>query len=366
MAKPVRLRGESGPLHPVVTTLDSGKKRGLVDDSHIPAAVGNHDGQIGRGRHVDESAQIGVMGSPGSQAQVVSRLGPVRVDSFHDGMGEDELQLGDPFNEFPHVIVDRIRDDLLGGADLHDPPVLHDRDPAADPDRLVQIVGDEHRGLVELRGERHELLLELATDQGVEGGERLVHQQYFGIGGERPGEPHPLLHPARELAREPVLVTLQIDEAEAALGDLPALRFRLALHLQRKRDVVPHRAVRKERHVLEHHADMGRAELPQLALAKGQDIPSQHLDASGGRLDQPIEMAHHRRLARAREPHDAEDLSARDLERAIRDADHAFEALEHLGLGEPLVRDRPHRLFDPRAEDLPHSLQPDDGFTHLT
>ena len=189
------------------------------------------------------------------------------------------------------------------------------------------------------------------------------HEQDLGVRGQRPGEPDPLLHPAGQLAREAVLVAVEVDEAQAALGDLPALRLRLALHLQRKRDVVAHRAVRKQRHVLEHHADVGGAQLPQLPLAQRQHVPAQDLDATGGRFDQPVDVAHHGGLARARQPHDAEDLAARDLERAIRDADHASEPLQHLRLGEAVAGDRPHRFVDPRAEDLPHAVQLDDRFT---
>ena len=234
-----------------------------------------------------------------------------------------------------------------------------------DANRLVQIVGDEDGGLVQLGRKGHELLLELAPDQRVEGRERLVHQQDLGVRGERTGEPDPLLHPARQLAREAVLVSVEVDEAEAALGDLPALRLRLALHLQGEGDVVAHRAVRKQRHVLEHHADVGGAQPSEIAFAEREHVPAEHVDAPGGRLDQPVDMAHHGRLARAGQPHDAEDLSARYLERAVRDTHHASEPLEHLGLSEPLIRDRPHRLVDPIAEDLPYTLQPDDGFTQL-
>ena len=53
-----------------------------------------------------------------------------------------------------------------------------------------------------LAGERrHEPGLKLGTGDRVERGERLVEEQDRGAGEQRPGERHPLSHPARELAR---------------------------------------------------------------------------------------------------------------------------------------------------------------------
>ena len=303
------------------------------------------------------------MRRPRGPAQIFAGTRSVRLDPLHDGVGEDQLQRGDALHEIAHIIVDRVGDDVLGRADLHDPPVLHDRDPAADTDRLVEIVGDEHRGLGQLGRQRHELLLKLPPDQRVQGGKRLVHQQDLGVRSERPGEADPLLHAVRQFARKAVLVTVQIDEAEAALGDLPPRRFRLALHLEREGDVVPDRAVRKQRHVLENHADLGGAQLPQLAFSERQHIPSEHFDAAGSRLDQPVDMTNHRRLSRARQSHDAKDFAPRNVEGAIRDADHASELFEHLRLGEAVLRDGLHRFPGARAEDLPHAVQSDDRFT---
>ena len=203
----------------MVTPLDALEQRGLVHDPHVGPAVGDHDGLVGGGREVDQPAQVGVVRGPRRLAQVFAGPRPVGVEPHHDGMGEDELQRGDAFDEVPHVVVDGVRDDLLGGAGLHDPAVLHDRDAAADADGLVEVVGDEDGGLVELRRQGHELLLELAPDERVEGGEGLVHEQDLGVGGQSAGEPHPLLHPAGELAREAVLVAVEVDEAVEVLVD---------------------------------------------------------------------------------------------------------------------------------------------------
>ena len=45
-----------------------------------------------------------------------------------------------------------------------------------------------------------QLVLHLPPDQRIERAERLIHQQDVGIVAQGPGEAHPLLHPAAQLA----------------------------------------------------------------------------------------------------------------------------------------------------------------------
>ena len=66
--------------------------------------------------------------------------------------------------------------------------------------------------------------------------------------------------------------------------------------------------------MLEHHAHLVAADLRQLALGGLEQIAAFEQDAPGGRLDQPRQAAHERRLARARQPHDDEDLALADRE----------------------------------------------------
>ena len=67
--------------------------------------------------------------------------------------------------------------------------------------RLVDVVADEHDGLLQLRLQLHELVLDhLAVDR-VDGAERLVHQQHRRIGGERAHHADALLLAARQLLR---------------------------------------------------------------------------------------------------------------------------------------------------------------------
>ena len=104
-------------------------------------------------------------------------------------------------HEVGHVVVGRRREDLGAGSQLHPRAVLHQQDAVADAHRLVEVVRDEDDGLAQLRLELEEQVLHVAADQGIERGERLVHQEDVGVGCQRARQAHALLHAAGELGR---------------------------------------------------------------------------------------------------------------------------------------------------------------------
>ena len=110
--------------------------------------------------------------------------------------------------ELGDVAVGRRENEILRRADLHDAPVLHDGDAIGEPDRLVEIVGDEHDGLLQHRLQPEELVLHLTPDQGIERGKRLVEKPDVRVGGERTGDADTLLLSAGELVRQIVLAAL--------------------------------------------------------------------------------------------------------------------------------------------------------------
>ena len=57
-------------------------------------------------------------------------------------------------------------------------------------------MADEHDRLVQPLLQLEQVVLQLVADQGIQGGERLVHEQDVGVGGEGAGEADPLLHAA--------------------------------------------------------------------------------------------------------------------------------------------------------------------------
>ena len=69
--------------------------------------------------------------------------------------------------EFGDVIGRRIDHQVFWRADLDDRAVLHDRNAVGEPDRLVEVVSDEHDGLVQHRLQAQELVLHAAC-QGAD------------------------------------------------------------------------------------------------------------------------------------------------------------------------------------------------------
>ena len=92
--------------------------------------------------------------------------------------------------------------------------LAEDEHAIAQEDGLVDVVcHEEDREPVLLPDARQELLHELAR-LGVEGAERLVHEQYLWTVRERPGDGNTLAHPAGELARIRVGELVETDECE--------------------------------------------------------------------------------------------------------------------------------------------------------
>ena len=319
---------------------------------------------LGGDGEIHQPVEVGVLGGPQGLTQVLAGFRPVLRDRLHDRMGEDQLELGDVLHEVAHVVVGGMSDDILGRPDLDDAPVLHDRDAGPQPDGLVQIVGDEEGRLVQLLGELEELVLQLTADQGIEGAEGLVHQEHIGIRGECAGEPHPLLHAAGQLGGKAVLVAVELDHGEHALGDLPAAELRLAADLQRIGHVVPYRAVREEGHVLEDHADLPRPDITQFGLRKTEHVLAEQGDGARGRLDQPVDVAHQGRLAAPRQAHDAEDFAAPDIKGDIRDPYDGVETLQDFRLAEIVAANLVHDLLGSIAEDFPYAFEHDCGRIH--
>src|SRR5262249_678513 len=119
-----------------------------------------------------------------------------------------------------------------------------------------------------------------------------------------------------------------------------------------ERDVVDHPAVREQTEVLEHHGRRVAPELAQIRAAQRHHVLAVDLDLAGGRLDQPDERPHERRLPRAGEAHDNDDLARPDVEREVADGGDTAVLLAELGAGE-LGVERADDAAGMPPEDLP-------------
>ena len=101
-----------------------------------------------------------------------------------------------------------------------------------------------------------ELLVQQVARDGVERGERLVHEEHGAVLREGAGEGDALAHAARELVRALLRGIREVDDVEELERLRAPGRARDAAEAQRELDVLPGGEPRHERRLLEHH---GRA-----------------------------------------------------------------------------------------------------------
>jgi hypothetical protein len=197
-------------------------------------------------------------------------------------------------HELAHVVVCGRTDDLGRQADLDEPSVLHDRDPVADLQRLVEVVRHEEHRLVQPGLQAQHLVLHLATDQWIERRERLIEDQHLRIDGERACKPDALLHATAQLVGVRALDRGEPDHAEQLSRPFVALRLVDPLHLEPVGDVVDHRPVREEAEVLEHHRDLRAANLAEPLSVGAEDVQAADADPPRRGLDQTRDAADER------------------------------------------------------------------------
>src|SRR6516165_4454912 len=120
-----------------------------------------------------------------------------------------------------------------------------------------------------------DFLLQRVTRQRVDGGQRLIHEQHFGIIGDGAGQCAALAHAAGQMVWKSVLEAGQTDERNVLARDFLALARRHASELETKSDVVEYGHPGEERIVLEHYPSVG---------AGTGDWPAADVDAATRRL----------------------------------------------------------------------------------
>ena len=149
-----------------------------------------------------------------------------------------------------------VGEEVLRGAFLDDGAVVEEQHPVGHLSGEAHLVGNHDRGHLR-QGQLLDHVEHLFDHLRVEGGGRLVEQHYLGVHGQRPGDGHPLLLAARQLAG--VLVGLLGDAHpfqqthRRLLGLGPGL---VADPDRRQGDVGQHGQVGEEVELLEHHSDL--------------------------------------------------------------------------------------------------------------
>ena len=224
-------------------------------------------------------------------------------------------------------------------------------------------MGDEQGRLAHDFGQLQKFILKPAADQRIERRKGFIHEQDFRIGCERPREPYALLHPPGQLSRHAVAVALQAHRFDHLVGELHARESVDIAKLQRKGDVVAHRAVWQQRHVLKHHADAIGTQQAQLTGVEATHINPADTDLAVCGFDQAVDVAHERRLAGTRQTHDAENLALMNIEGHFANANDGLKLLQYVSLAEVTLLDGSQRFVGAITKDLPDIAHLDDGVT---
>ena len=173
--------------------------------------------------------------------------------------------------------------------------VAEHRDRVRRADRLLEVVGDEqHREAVALDPVQ-QLLRDPRPHDGVESRERLVHEEQPRAQGQHLGDGHPLALAAGELGGEAVAVAGEAQRRQPVVGPGVGVGRGDVADAQPEGHVLPRRAPRQERVVLEQEADVGQghAEVdgaPQ-RLEEARHHPQDARLARAGRADEADELA---------------------------------------------------------------------------
>src|SRR5882757_5564875 len=210
--------------------------------------------------------------------------------------------LGDLYGQVRHRgVLDAARLRDADGPLAADPagPRRHQHDALGEPYRLPDVVGHEDHRQVGLGPDPAQLVVQHIAGDGVQRRERLVHQQQLAVLGERPGQCHALAHAAGQLVHPLAVRPAEPYQVEQPLGLRAALLARHAAQPQGQFDVLARGQPREQGVLLEHQ---GRP-------------PAGSGDAPGGRRVEPCHQVEQRRLAAARRPQQADELTRPHVQR---------------------------------------------------
>ena len=151
--------------------------------------------------------------------------------------------------------IGRLRVDLARRGDLLRDAVLHHDDAVGERERLVLVMRDVDRGPPELGVDAPDFGTGFDPQLRVEIGQRLVHQDERRLDDDRPRDGDALLLTAGELTGQLVLLARELHHLERLGYASSDFAGRDAAHAQAEADVLLDRHVRKQRVVLEHHAE---------------------------------------------------------------------------------------------------------------
>ena len=174
-------------------------------------------------------------------------------------------------------------------------------------------MGDDHHRQPQLPVELLEQVEDGVCGLGVQGGGGLVTQQHLGVVGQGPGDGHPLLLAAGELAGIGVLLVCDVHQSQQPADLLGHLPLGKAAAPQGIGHISEHGAGGHQVEMLKDHADLFSG-LAQLGGAQAGHLPAVHHHAALSGPLQQIDTPHQGGLARPGKADDAEYLPLPDLQ----------------------------------------------------
>jgi hypothetical protein len=208
---------------------------------------------------------------------------------------------------------------LHRGAELFDATLVQDDDAVGHGHRLDLVVGDVDHRRVEVALQGAEFDAHLASEGGVEVGERLVEEEDLGVAHDAAADGDTLALAAGKLAGFEGELLGQLQDVGGAADLLLDLCLGQAGDAQGKGDVFKDRQVGVKRIALEHHRDAA------VHRGSGRDIDAVDHDAAGGRGLKPGDDAQKGGLAAARGADEHDEFLV---------ADRKVDAVQHLGRAE--------------------------------
>src|SRR6478735_3229580 len=152
-------------------------------------------------------------------------------------------------------------------------------DALAQADRLADVVGHKDDGASGFLPDALKFVVQQVAGDGVQGRERLIHQQQLAVLRERAGQGHALAHAAGQFVRAPVRGFGEVDQVQQLCSFDAPLGLADAAQLQCQLDVLAGGEPWEQGGVLEHE---GGAVAGHFKGARRRELQSRHDVQQGG------------------------------------------------------------------------------------
>src|SRR5258705_809011 len=296
----------------------------------------------------DEEACLAI----GQSMRIEIELATREVDTAAGDGDRDAQRLA---NEMMHECALGLFVPLVGRPDLLHAPFGEPNHRVGELQRLLLVMGDEHRGDMDLVVELTKPAPQFLPHLGVERDERLVEQQNAGFDGKGTRERDALALTAGQLGRQTFPQRAELHQLEQLLharADFQLARAQAArARTQPERNILEYRHVTEERVILEHETDVA------LAYATRQRILTVEMHFALVGPVQAGDDTKQRGLARAGWTEQCDQFARVNVEIDVVEGGEGPEAPGHLVQGDlhqftPLRRGLPASLWQ-RASPAP-------------